>query len=226
MLLNDDAGLHMEEFQNALEGKITTEGWSAEKLVDYHKFLKEATDKVKGEVGGLREAKRVESDRVEKLKSEALLVEEQIKKAKVLEGDPPANPQMAQFRSEQVEKAKNKLYSTVKLTDEEKTQVEEKFKRLDTGKLDSEFIYQDYVAAVAAVNAPKYLELTSEKDRNEAEAKAELERQAASGEAPPADPDKDGKKYSDEAYALAKKAGITPEEANRQLSSGMTRTYD
>lgn len=218
---NDDAGLHMEDFQNALEGKITTEGWDAAKLVDYHKFLVSAAEKEKGEVTGFREAKRAEADRVEKLKVEATAIEDRIRNAK--EEKSPENPQMTQFRSEQVEKARQRLFSTVKLTEEEKVVVDEKFKRLDTGKLDADFIYQDYLSAFAAANPTKHLELTQTQQQAEDAARLEIERQAQDGKAPPAQPDL--KKFSQEALDLAKKADISPEAATKQVANGMTRVY-
>jgi len=220
----------MDEFQNALEGKITTEGWTAEKLVEYHKFLTTATNEAKSEVSGLREAKRAEAERVEKLQAKATEAEAAAEKAiKLAEdagkaGRPAISPEMSQFRTEQVEKAKIKLFSTVKLTDEEKVVVLEKFSRLDTGKLDADFIYQDLISSVAAANPTKYLELTKSQEQNQAEAQAELERQAAAGNAPPAG--QDPKKYSDEALALAKKADISPEAATKQVANGMTRVYN
>lgn len=220
----------MDEFKNALEGKTTTEGWDAGKLVDYHKFLVTATSEAKSEVSGLREAKRAEAERVEKLQAKATEAEQAAEKAlKIAEeaakgGKPTISPEMSQFRTEQVDKAKAKLFSTVKLTDEEKAVVLEKFTRLDTGKLDADFIYNDLISSVAAANPTKYLQLTQGQEQAQAEAQAELERQAAAGHAPP--PGKDQKKYSDEALSLAKKADISPESATKQIAQGMTRVYN
>lgn len=220
----------MDEFQNALEGKITTETWDAEKLVNYHKFLTTATNEAKSEVSGLREAKRAEAERVEKLQAKATEAEQAAEKAlKIAEeaakgGKPQISPEMSQFRTEQVDKAKAKLFSTVKLTDEEKAIVLEKFARLDTGKLDADFIYQDLISSVAAANPTKYLELTKSQEENQAEAQAELARQAAAGNAPPAG--QDPKKYSEEALSLAKKADISPEAATKQIAQGMSRVYN
>jgi len=217
----------MEKFQDALEGKITTEGWTAEELVEYHKFLRETTDKEKSEVSGFREAKRAESDRVEKLKAEALAIEEANKKAGEGGGTQettPSDPKFNQFREEQVQKAKTRLFDSVSLTDEEKAAVNEKFERLDTGKIDADLIYLDLVSSVAAANPNKFLELTQDQETRERNAIEELEKQAAGGGAPPSEEEK--KKYNQETLDLAKKAGITPEEALRQTTQGMTRTYE
>lgn len=218
----------MNEFQDALEGKISTADWTAEKLVEYHKFLQETTTKEKGEVGGLREAKRAETDRVEKLKLEATTAEERIAKAKTdgATGDGALKiPEMTQFRTEQVEKAKTRLFSEVKLTEEEKTVVLEKFGLLDSGKVDADFIYQDLLSAFAASNPTKFLTLSKAQEQSEQEAADETERQAGSGgSAAPAG--QEPKKFSDEAMALAKKAGITPEAAQKQVTGGMTRIFE
>lgn len=208
----------MDEFKNALEGKVSTEGWDAEKLVGYHKFLKESIDKEKSEVSGLREAKRAESERVERLKQEAATIED---KNKSVVAKPTENLQMTQFRSEQVEKAKSRLFSEMKLSEEEKVQVLDKFQKLDTGKLDADFIYTDLVSAVAASNPNKFLELTKSQERAEMEAQAEIERQAGSDASKPADFDKS--KYSDATLSYAKATGITPDAAERQLRRGMKR---
>lgn len=214
----------MDDFQNALEGKISTETWDAEKLVEYHKFLATKTAEEKSEVSGLREAKRAETERVEKLRAEAAAAEEKIRKAESQPSAAPSGEAMSQFRAEQVEKAKIRLFSEVKLSESEKAVVLEKFARLDTGKLDADFIYQDLLSAVAAANPSKFLELSKSAEEQEAEAQAEIERQASSGQTPPSGQEK--RKYSDETISLAKKAGITPEEAERQVAQGMSRTYN
>lgn len=227
------AGLHMEEFQKALAGEISTEDWDAPKLVDYHKFLKEESKTEEGRVAALREAKRVENERAEKAKKEADEAEEAAKKAKEGKLDPkpegeddapPApSPEMAQFRTEQVEKAKKKFLSTVNLSDEEKEAVEEKFSKLDSGKLDADLIYEDYVSAFAAANPSKFLELSSEKEERERKAQERLEEETRANGGKP--PELEEKKYSDEALALARSAGISPEAATRQLSEGLSRTF-
>lgn len=219
----------MDEFKDALEGKIskdTVAGWPAEKLVDYHKFLTETVDTTKGEVGGLREAKRVEIERVTKAKTDADAEEARL--AKIKDGTvdpivPPKSPEMTQFRQEQVKKAKDRLYATVTLTEEEKAKVEENFTRLDTGKIDSDLIYTDLLSAVAASNPDQYLTLSQRQAKQEEDARAEIERQAAAGEAPPAGQER--KKFSDEVMKYASDNNITPEAAQKQLSSGMRRTY-
>jgi len=212
----------MDDFQDALDGKVTTEGWTAEKLVDYHKFLKTATKEAEGQVGGLREAKRSETDRVAKLKEEGDRIDREIAAKK--QETPPSNPEMSQFRLEQVSKAKARLYSEVKLTEEEKVVVEEKFKRLDTGKVDADLIYVDLLSAVAASNPTKFFELTKGQQEAQRMADDEIQRQAElAGGAPSGN---EPRKFSEEAVALARKAGITPEAATRQVTQGMSRTYE
>lgn len=219
----------MDEFQEVLDGKKTTEGWDAEKLVGYHKFLGETAQKTEAEVRGLREAKRSETERVEKLKKDADEREETARKAAEGNGNespkPPENKEMTQFRKEQVEKAKLRLFSEVSMTDEEKAIVEGKFILLDSGKMDAEFIYKDFLSAVAAANPDKFMSLSKSQQDAQREADEETARQAGGGgDTAPAG--NEPKKFTDAALALSKQAGITPEEATRQTTEGMTRVYD
>lgn len=212
----------MDDFQNALDGKTSTEGWTAEKLVDYHKFLKGAVKTEESVVGGLREAKRAEADRVEALKAEEIRIRGLVEAA---QAQIPKPPEVSQFRTEQIEKAKRKLMEKVKLSPEQLAVVEEKFKRLDTGKADADFIYEDLLSALAAANPSKFLELSQEREAAERRAAEELESQAA-GAGGSGGGGGEPKKFSDAVMDLAKKAGITPEAAKRQLDGGMSRTYE
>lgn len=218
----------MDKFQDALEGKTTTDEWTAEELVEYHKFVLGKVKEEEGKVGGLREAKRAETERIEKLKAEADKIEEDIQQKKNTppEGEEkPTNPEMTQFRSEQIEKAKNRLFSEMSFSEEEKKVILEKFERLDSGKLDSDFIYLDLVSALAAANPEKFLTLKKKADEEERIAQEEIERQASGeGGNPPQEGEK--KVFSDEVIALSKKAGITNEAAQKQIDSGMSRTLE
>lgn len=211
----------MQKFQDVLDGKATLEGFTSEELVDFNKYAVEAAKVEVDKVSGLREAKRVENDRVVNAKAEADRLEAAAKAER--EKNQPQTPEMRQFREEQILKAKNKLFSTVELTDEQKVVVEEKFKRLDSGKIDSDLIYEDFLSSVAAANPQKYMSLSEKQRESERAAALELERQAAAGGAPPTGEQK--KKFSDEALALASQAGITPEAAQKQTQEGMRRTY-
>lgn len=219
----------MEDFQKALQGEITTDEWDAEKLVGYHKFVSDKAKEEEGKVAGLREAKRTETERVEKLKKEAedaVKAVEEAKKGAVIETpkpkDNPTSPELTQFRSEQVEKARNRIFSEIELTDEEKEAVDEKFKKLDSGKLDADFIYNDFKSALVATKADTLLELEKESKIKERAAEKEIEQQAlAGGNTPPAEGQP--KKYSDEVENLAKEAGISEEAAQRQVLNGMNR---
>lgn len=212
----------MDDFQLALEGKTSTEGWTAEKLVDYHRFVQKAATEEESKVGGLREAKRVESERVQKLKDEAERIQTDIDAKK--QQEIPKNPEMTQFRTEQVNKAKNRFYAEFKLSEQDRAAVEEKFTRLDTGKLDAEFIYDDLLSAFAAANPKRHVELTRSREEQERLAAEEIEAQAGGGGGSGGNGG-EVKKFSDEVMTLAKKAGITPEAAKRQVEGGMSRTY-
>jgi hypothetical protein len=213
----------MNEFQDALDGKTTTEGWTAEKLSDYHKFLTGAAKDEEARVAALREAKRVEQQRVDQLKKDAEDIAEKNRHA--AENPPESrqpNSEISQFRSEQIEKARKQLLSQVKLTDEERTVVEDKFKRLDSGKMDADLIYLDFLSAVAAANPTKYLDLTKQRAEQERVAAEMVAADAEAGNAAPGG--QQPKKFSDEVMSLAKKVGITPEAAQKQISQGMHRT--
>jgi len=213
----------MQKFQDVLDGKVKREDLTPEEMPDFYKFAGEKAKEEEGRVAGLREAKRTEQERADKAKADAEAEEERLRK--IREGNQPKlDPAMQQFRSEQVFKAKTKLLSSVKLTDEEMRVVEEKFSRLDTGKLDADLIYVDYVSAVAAANPEKYLMLTNKQQAAEQAAAEEEQRQAASGGGSSGGGG-DDKKYSDEVKKLSKDAGISLEAAQKQITQGNKRVY-
>lgn len=116
----------------------------------------------------------------------------------------------AQFRTEQVEQAKTKLFSNTKfnLSQEEKALVEEKFKRLDSGKVDKELIYNDFLEAYAAVRSSKLIS-DSEKSFEFEKNAAQFNAAGAGGTSGMSSPD--DAKYSQAAKDLFRefqKAGI------------------
>lgn len=188
------------------EGKLSEEG---------KKLLKEAlafTTKRQDEEGKVREkeAKVFELDTL--IKQE----EEKLSKTK---------DQGAQFRQEQVDKARDKFFKEYNVPAEKQAEYLEKFKALDTGKVDSDLIYQDFVGVHAFLNKDTLLKAQQDQIESQRIADEELARQANGGQgggghqdAPP--------KYSKEATELAKKAGITEESANRQITEGMERKLE
>jgi hypothetical protein len=86
--------------------------------------------------------------------------EELNRRKKALEdGDTKSKETMTQFREEQVEKARAKLFSNPRfvLTDVERLAFDEAFKRLDTGKVDSDLILVDLKKAYVATKPDSFI---------------------------------------------------------------------
>jgi len=185
------------------EGKLSEEG---------KKLLREAlafTTKRQDELG---KSQQLET-KVKELQASVIAEEAKISQMKS-EG--------TQFRQEQVDKARTKFFTDYNIPVEKQTEYEEKFKALDSGKVDSELVYQDFVGVYAFLNKDTLLKADSEKRDMERKAAEEAARGAGGGGNPPAgDPPKT---HSDVAMKLAKDAGITPEAATRIEKEGMTRT--
>lgn len=208
----------MQKFQDVLDGKAKLETLTTEELPEYRKFAESAIVVEEGKVAGFREAKRAEEKRVQDAKDEADRLEAS-NKAKT---PVTLSPEMKVFRDEQIEKAKLKLFSNVTLTEEEKTQVLEKFSKLDSGKMDADFIYKDLVSSVAATQPDRFLELHQDSETRKRNAVEETQRQTESGGVAPLT-DEEKKKFTSEALELATYAGITPEQATRQIANGGKR---
>jgi hypothetical protein len=209
----------MEKFKDVLEGKIKKDDLTPEELIGYKTYVSDLSKEEEAKVTGLRGARQAEEKKLADLKAEA----ERLTNGG--SGDtPPEHPQMKQFRIEQVLKAKNRLWATIKASDAEKTIIEDKFSRLDSGKVDSDLIYEDLLSAVAASNPKKFIELSGDDERRKREAEDEIARQAG-GAGGSGGSGNEPKKFSDEVLNLSKDAGISPEAAQRQVSQGNKRTY-
>lgn len=213
----------MQKFQDVLDGKLKVTDLTPEEMPDFVKFGQAESAKVLTEVGGVRGARQAEEDKLKDLGTKVAEAQGIITKAEEL-SKPALSPEMQSFRAEQVEKAKLRLFSTVKLTDEEKVEVLEKFKALDSNKMDADFIYKDLLSAVAATKPDQFLEMSQQRTQAEQDAAAELLRQSGGGDGAPTGED-GKKKFSDEALKLAKDAGITPEAAHKQITQGMSRVH-
>lgn len=129
---------------------------------------------------------------------------------------------MAQFRSEQVLKAKDRFKKEINLSDEDFKKVEDTFARIDSGHVDADLIYKDIAGAYAFVNSEALLAGKKEEGNFERNAAAVVAAEAGSisssptvGEPP--------RTFSKEAEALAKQAGIPVEAAERQIKGGNVR---
>jgi len=109
-----------------------------------------------------------------------------------------------QFREEQVGKAKEKFFSDARfpLTAEQKTEFEENFKRLDTGKVDSDLIFKDLTKVYAYMNGDTLLS-SQEKLKDMEKQAQEFNSQGAFGTGGnPGSPDES--KFSESAKQLYK----------------------
>lgn len=211
-----------EKFKDVLDGKIKVDDLTSEELPEFTKFAKAEADKTRGEVAGFREAKRAEADKVAKLKDEVDKAEKLISEAKVAKESLDASKgQITQFRQEQIEKAKQKFYSSFTVSDEDKAKVEENFKRLDSGKVDADLIFKDFVSSYAASNPEGYIEAKKkladmEKGAYNANAQGAGNHQSSPGGGDP-------KKFDESTVKIAQQAGITPEAADKVLKEGLQR---
>lgn len=215
---------NMQKFQDVLDGKIKVADLTPEEMPDFVKFAQTETEKVLSETTGVRSARQAEETKLEGVKTKLTEAQTIIQKAEEL-SKPALSPEMQQLRTEQVEKAKERLWTSLKgITDEQKTTILERFKQLDSNKMDSEFIYRDLLAAAAAAMPERFAELHNGQVIREQAAQEEIARQAAAnGGTPPPDPTK---KFTPDALKLAQEAGISPEAATKQLTEGNRRVIE
>ena len=211
------------KIKGALEGEIKVEELSDDEVIEFRKQARALADKERGEVAGLREAKRAEAERVEKLKKEAEGINGQASKTKEdLEKD---KNEVTQFRREQIMKAKEKFLTTFPDAKDKIDLIDEKFARLDSGKIDSDFIYSDFVSAYAASDPDGYL--TARQKAADLKKGAENFNAGSAGysSSKPAD-GSDQKKFDEKTTQVAKEAGISEEAAEKVLKQGLTRRYE
>lgn len=212
-----------EKIKDVLDGKLKVSDLTPEELPEFVKAGQAEAEKARGEVTGLREAKRAESDRVTKLQEDLKKAEQIISEAKAAEESLKASRgEITQFRQEQIGKAKEKFFTTFNaIPEEDKPKVEEMFKRLDSGKVDADLIFKDFVSSYAAVNPDGYITATKKL--------SDMEKNAAAANAAGAEPSSSApgsdknKKFDEKTVKVATEAGITPEAADTVLKQGMTR---
>ena len=209
----------MDKIKDALEGKITTEGFSDSELVEFRKQAKAEADAELTKKQAMITARQDEEKKLEKIKTDREALEKATPPATPTPPAPQDNPVMSQFREEQKQKAEKKFYEKYPTAD--KTAITDMFKKLDSGKVDADLIYADYEAAFAAVN--KDATLKAFDTQNEMEANAARANEAAAGAGSSGPSGGQPKKFSDATQKLAKEAGITPEAAHKVATEGMTR---
>jgi len=155
------------------------------------------------------------------LRAEKNRVENKIKDAEPETPPTPAPDPMAKFREEQLLKAEIKFKQDFKLSDDEFTKIKDQFGRVDSGRIDADLIYKDFVGAYAFVNSESLL--ATQKKQSEMQQGAANATAAAAGTFS-ADPSsgQGTKEYSAEAKALAEQAGIPVEVAEQHLQEGIT----
>lgn len=212
-----------EKIEEALEGKVKLEELNDEELSEFRKQAKELAEKEKGEVTGLREAKRAETERVEKLRKEAEDLDTARKEQE--EALNKGKSEVSQFRSEQIEKARERFFEQFPEALEKKDEIEEKFSKLDSGKIDSDLVLKDFVSAYAATDPEGYLS-SKEKANKMKENANKLNEQEAGSPQGGSPSENEPKKYSEETTNTAKAAGISEEAADKVVTQGMKRTYE
>lgn len=189
-----------EIVDKALKGEDVSEltkDFDADKSTEFGKAMKKAADEELAKVAALRK----EGDRIAK--------------------PPEQKPDdvQAKFRQEQIDKAKERLYSDPQypLTEDEKKSLEDTFSRIDSGKIDADNILKDFKRAYAAVKSD---DLISARDKVTTFEKNAADFTAGGANASGGLSPEDETKYSKEAkelYASWQKAGMTG--ANRTLDA-------
>lgn len=128
-----------------------------------------------------------------------------------------------QFRQEQVDKARDKFFTEYKIPAEKQNEYLEKFKALDSGKVDSDLIYQDFVGVYAFLNKDTLLDAEKQRIESQRIADEEAARGAGNGGGSGGGGD-ESPKFSESTQKLAKDAGIPVEAADKIAKEGMTRT--
>lgn len=132
-----------------------------------------------------------------------------------------------QFRKEQVEKAASRLFSQFSIPEDKKQSILDTFKKIDSGKIDSDLIFNDLKIAYAATNADTLIDAENKVKEGTANA---ARHNAGAAHTQNFQPTPDGKEYSKEAKALvtegAKKGiSIKIEDAERISKQGMERIF-
>lgn len=190
--------------EKALEGQDYTE--DIKDFSDDEKLALNLEIKTKAD-----EAAKTALDKAVALRKEAARVENKLNPEGKKDETPKDDDGFTQFRKEQVEKAKNRLFSEYELTDAQKAEVVSKFEKLDSGKTDADFIYNDFVSAFAAANSTDLVSAKKQIDENKKNAN-DFNSQGAFNQGTQSIPDE--AKYSEAAktiYRAWQKAGYGPE---------------
>lgn len=133
--------------------------------------------------------------------------------------------QSEQFRKEQVDKAASRLFTQFSIPEDKRQSILETFKKIDSGKIDSDLIFNDLKIAYAASNADTLIDAETKVKEGVANA---ARHNAGAAFSQNFQPTPDGKEYSKEAKALVTeglKKGIVIkiEDAERIAKQGFDR---
>lgn len=205
----------MKELDKILDGQITgdeLEAFKAKLSEDGKKSLSEALAfraKKKDDEAHAAEAEA----KLQKLKDDIAAEEARVESLKGSSN---------QFRDEQVSKAKEKFFKDYEIKPEEQSSYDELFKKIDSGKVDPDLIYKDFEVVYGAKNSSELIE--AKKKQIQMQKDAALSDAAAAGANKGGSQGGEGKKeYSEATKALSQKAGISLEDAERQINHGMHR---
>lgn len=215
-----------------LEGEELTNTISnleVDQQAELRKLMAEDTQKTMNEMSGIRKEKKRVEELLEERRKELETNQEAPKDPEPQPAPQPTNssPQndfATKFREEQKQKAFKKFQSDFGLSEEEAERINTQFEKMDSGKMDADNIYEDYVGVYAFLNKDKLVQADKERKAREAAAAAETAKGAGGAQGTP----KDGNeppKYSEAAISLAKRAGISEEAAERQLADGTKRVF-
>jgi len=204
--------------------KIVSGDPSEEEIKSLEAKLSEAGKSQLREVMALKAQRKSEEKRLADLKGESEASIEAAKKAREAEEDrvKKARESQDQFRLEQITKARDKFFAEYKIPAELQNSYEDTFNKLDSGKVDPDLIFQDFVAVYAAKNSSSLLQAQKEKEEMEKNA-ALNDASAAAGNGSQLKVGKDGKEYPKQVLDIAKESGITPEAASKIYTEGYSR---
>lgn len=208
----------MEDFvKKVLDGEVSEDELKAftDKLSEEGKSILAQSlafrDKRKDEEGKAL----TEEDRRNKAKAEADAEEARLTQ---LRGE------NSQFRTEQISKAKAKFFADYNIPADKQSDYDAEFVKLDSGKIDPDFIYKDLERTHVALNSDTYLE--SERKQRQMERNAEEFNQGGAGSHQHAPPGNEPPKFSETAKQIARESNISEEAAAKIESEGMVRVIE
>lgn len=157
------------------------------------------------------------------LRAEKNRVESKIKEAEPQEPTSTTPDPMAKFREEQLLKAEIKFKQDFKLSDDDFAKIKDQFGRVDSGRIDADLIYKDFVGAYAFVNSESLLAAQQKQESMETGAVQATMAAAGTFSGDPAS-GQGTKEFSPEVKAFAEEAGIPVEAADQYLNEGINTT--